>query len=459
MKTQEILDPEQWAEATFGQTQLKDMRRTRRAVTTAAHMAEEPAASLPAQAQTWKDAKAVYRLLDEPNVTFDALMQPHWQQTRLRMDTLPLVLLVQDTTDLDLSHRRKMSGLGEIGNGNGRGMYLQTVLAVEPDSRAVLGCAYQCPFIRIPAPKGETRAQRCRREKETDIWHQCVQHIGPSPASSVRVQVADRGADIFEFLHVCRSIDTHFVVRATQDRRVQTQEGTLGYLFEQVRSQPSSDVRPFDLPARHGHQARSTTLYLSWTSLELLPPRNDSRLNKLPPLPVWVIRVWEEGAPKGEEPLEWILLTSLVGTTCEQAWQRVEWYRARWRVEDYHHCLKTGCRIEERQVQSAERLIRLLGMLSPLAVRLLQVRDLSRQAPESPAHEVIEPETLTILAAHVGLLPSTMTVETFWTEIARMGGFLARRGDGPPGWKTLWKGWLHLQALLEGAHLAFHLRL
>ena len=129
------------------------------------------------------------------------------------------------------------------------------------------------------------------------------------------------------------------------------------------------------------------------------------------------------------------------------------------RVEDYHQCLKTGCRIEERQVQSAERLIRLLGLLSPLAVRLLQVRDLSRQAPECPAHWVIEPETLAVLAAQVGLSPSTMTVGTFWTEVARMGGYLARRGDGPPGWKTLWKGWLHLQALLEGVHLASHLPL
>lgn len=208
-------------------------------------------------------------------------------------------------------------------------MYLQTVLAVEPDSREVLGCAYQRPFMRIPAPSGETRAQRRKREKETDVWRQCAQQIGPSSASSLRVHVADRGADIFEFLHVCRSIETHFIVRATQDRRVQTQRGTLGSLFEQVRSQPRQDQRPFDLPARHGHKARSTTLYLSWTPLELLPPRHDPRLNKLPALPVWVIRVWEEGTPEGEEPLEWILLTSLVCTTSEQAWQRVEWYRAR----------------------------------------------------------------------------------------------------------------------------------
>jgi hypothetical protein len=459
MRTQAILDPQQWAEATFGQTHLKDMRRTRRAVMAAAHMAKDPAASLPAQAQTWKDLKAVYRLLDEPDVTFDALMQPHWQQTCQRMEHLPLVLLVQDTTDLDLSHRGTMSGLGEIGDGNGRGVYLQTILAVAPDRREVLGCAYQRPFLRVPAPKGETRAQRRKRAKETDIWHQCAQHLGASVAANMRVHVADRGADIFEFLHVCRSLDTHFVVRATQERRVHTQQGTPGYLFEQIRSQPSQDRRPFDLPARPGRKARSTTLYLSWTQLDLLPPRHDPRLNKLPALPVWVIRVWEEGTPEGEEPLEWILLTSLAWTTCEQGWQRAEWYRARWRVEDYHHCLKTGCRIEGRQVQSAERLIRLLGLLSPLAVRLLQLRDLARQAAERPAHEIIEPETLTILAAHMDLSPSTMTVGTFWTAVARMGGFLARRGDGPPGWKTLWKGWLRLQALLNGFHLAVHLRL
>lgn len=338
-------------------------------------------------------------------------------------------------------------------------MYLQTVLAVEPTSREVLGCAYQRPFMRVAAPKDETRAQRRKRAKESDIWHHCAQQIGSSPASSLWVHVADRGADIFEFLHVCRSIGTHFVVRATQDRRVQTQQGAMGSLFEHIRTQPSQDQRPFELEARHGHTARSTTLSVSWAHLELLPPRHDPRLNKLPALPVWVVRVWEEETPAGEEPLEWILLTSVRCSSCEQAWQRAEWYRARWRVEDSHQCLKTGCRIEERQVQSAERLLRWLGFLSPLAVRLLQVRDLSRQAPERPAHSVIEPDTLMVLAAHVGLSPSTLTVGTFWTEVARMGGYLARRGDGPPGWKTIWKGWLHLQALLEGVHLSFHLTL
>jgi len=102
-----------------------------------------------------------------------ALMQPHWQQTCQRMERLPLILLVQDTTDLDLSHRGKMSGLGEIGDGNGRGVYLQTILAVAPESREVLLCAYQRPFIRVAAPKGETWAQRRKRAKESAIWYHC----------------------------------------------------------------------------------------------------------------------------------------------------------------------------------------------------------------------------------------------------------------------------------------------
>ena len=459
MNPQKILDPQAWAESTFGRAQLQDMRRTRRAVLAAAQMASDPAASLPAQAQSWKDTKAVYRLLDEPDVTFDALIQPHWQQTRQRMDLLPLVLLVQDTTDLDFSHRHKMSGLGEIGDGNGQGCYLQTVLAVEPSSREVLGCAYQQPFIRIPAPKGETRTQRRKRRKETDIWHECVQAIGPSTSSSVRVHVGDRGADIFEFLSTCRSLQTHFVVRADQNRRVQTADESIEHLFEQVRGLSAQDHRPFDLPAGHGRKARTTTLHLSWMPLALLPPRHDPRLNKLAALPIWVVRVWEEETPQGEEPLEWILLTSIEITTCQDAWQRADWYRARWVVEEYHQCLKTGCRIQERQVQSADRLIRLLGLLSPLAVRLLQVRDLSRTAPDRHAQEVIEPETVAVIAARTGQSPLTMTVREFWIEVARMGGYLARKGDGPPGWKTLWKGWLHLQALLEGVHLASHVPL
>src|SRR5256714_3530536 len=459
MNTQALLDPKSWAERTFGRVQLHDRRRTRRAVQAASNLAENPLGSLPAQMQTWKETKALYRLLDEPDVTFASLIQPHLQQTREQANASRVVLLVQDTTDIDLSHRHKISGVGQIGNERGRGFFVQTVLAVRPQTQEVLGCLAQEPFVRIPAPEGEHRHQRLKREeRETDVWMRQVQAIGTPEPGSMWVHVGDRGADMFPFFQACRSTQTHFLVRAAQHRRVQESEEEITYALTRARSWPSQASRSFEVPARHGHQARSTQLQLACGQMALLPPRNEPRAGK-DPVTVWVIRVWEEQAPEGEEPLEWILLTSVPTTTLAQAWERVDWYGHRWLDEDYHQCLKSGCRIEHRQLQTVDGLMRLLGLLSAMAVRLLQVRALAREEPERLASEVIEPLMLAVLAQRSGHAPASMTVGTFWTEVARLGGYLARSHDGPPGWRTIWKGWLSLQTLLEGVHLAFHLRL
>jgi hypothetical protein len=135
-------------------------------------------------------------------------------------------------------------------------------------------------------------------------------------------------------------------VRAAQNRRIQAEEQAIGLLLDQVRAWPSQDQRPFDVPASHGRQARQTTLPSSFGPATWLPPWNDPRGSKAP-LPIWAVRVWEPDPPVGETALEWILLTSLCTETGEHAWQRVEWYRCRWIVEEYHQCLKTGCRLEE----------------------------------------------------------------------------------------------------------------
>ncbi len=459
MNTQEVLDPQQWAERTFGGVQLHDLRRSRRAVQVASKLAENPLGSLPAQMHTWKETKALYRLLDEPDVTFAALMHPHLHQTRDQALSSPVVLLVQDTTDIDLSHRHKISGVGQIGNERGRGFFVQTVLAVRPQSREVLGCMAQEPFVRVPAPEGEQRHQRLKREaRESDVWIRQVHTIGTPAKGRIWVHVGDRGADMFPFFQACQATQTHFLVRAAQNRRVQEHEEAITYSLTRARAFPSQASRPFEVPARHGHPARWTQLQLAFGQMTLLPPRNEPRAGK-DPLTVWVVRVWEEQAPEGEEPLEWILLTSVPTTTLEEAWERVDWYGHRWLAEDYHQCLKSGCRIEQRQLQTVDGLIRLLGLLSPMAVRLLQIRGFARSEPERPAHEVVEPLLLAVVAQRSGHSPLTMTVGSFWTEVARLGGYLARAHDGPPGWRTIWKGWLSLQTFLEGVHFAFHLRL
>jgi hypothetical protein len=431
MNTQEVLDSTSWAERTFGGVQLHDLRRTRRAVQAASSLAENPLGSLPAQMQGWKETKALYRLLGEPDVTFGALMQPHVQQTREQATSSPVILLVQDTTDIDLSHRRKISGVGQKGLERGRGFFVQTVLAVLPQSREVLGCMAQEPFVRTPAPAGEQRHHRHKREeRETDVWIRQVQSIGTPESASMWVHVGDPRADMFPFFQACQATQTHFLVRAAQNRRVEESEEEITYSLLRARAWPSQASRPFEVPARHGGLGRSTQLQLSFGPMTLLPPRHEPRASK-EPLTVWVIRVWEEQAPEGEEPLEWVLLTSVPTTTLEHAWERVDWYRHRWLVEDYHQCLKSGCRIQERQLQSVEGLMRLLGLLSPLAVRLLQVRAAARAEPERPAHEVIEPLLLEVVAQRSGHSPATMTIGSFWTEVARLGGYLARSHDGP----------------------------
>jgi len=210
--------------------------------------------------RTWKETKALYRLLDEPDVTFAALMQPHLQQTREQALSSSVVLLVQDTTDIDLSHRRKISGVGQIGNERGRGFFVQTVLAVRPQTREVLGCMAQEPFVRIPAPQGEQRYQRRKREeRESDVWIRQVHAIGTPEPGSLWVHVGDRGADMFPFFQACRSTQTHFLVRTGKSRRVQQDEDEISYSLTQARSWPSQASRPFEVPARHGRPGHRVT--------------------------------------------------------------------------------------------------------------------------------------------------------------------------------------------------------
>jgi Transposase DNA-binding len=201
MNIQEVLDPKSWAEQTFGSVQLHDMRRTRRAVKAATDLAENPLGSLPAQMHTWKETKALYRLRRSSQMSPRlALMHPHFQQTREQATSSPVVLLVQDTTDIDLSHRRKISGVGQIGNERGGGFFVQTVLAVRPEMGEVLGCMAQQPFVRIPAHAGEQRQQRLKREeRESAVWIRQVHAIGTPTAGSVWVHVGDPRAEMFPF--------------------------------------------------------------------------------------------------------------------------------------------------------------------------------------------------------------------------------------------------------------------
>src|SRR2546428_1387495 len=381
MNASTLLSARQWAESTFGTVRLGHQSRTQRAVELAQAIATDPAGSLPAQMQGEAALQAAYRFLQTPDVTYEKLMRPHLEQTREAAREPKQVLLIQDTTEVDYQQHPTTTGLGPIGNGTHHGYLLQSVLAVLPDTRQVLGLAHQEPFLRQPAPKGETKRQRQERERESQVWERSIQALGSPPVGVQWIHVGDRGSDIFPFLSLCRELGCDFVVRAAQDRCVDLlveqadapvaprshhggrREQALQslHLFEVVRGWPAQGQQDLELESTQKYAKRVAHLSISWGALRLLPPRSQEG-SGLRPLVVWVVRVWEAEPPEGLEPLEWVLLTSVPTQTSPQAWQRVDSYRARWIVEDFHQGLKTGCRVEQRQIQTDEGLRNLLGL-------------------------------------------------------------------------------------------------
>lgn len=463
-----LLSPTCWAQETFGSARLGDPRRRKRALAIAASMARQPGGTFPQQMDDPAASQGAYRFFHSPDVSYEALIGPHLEQTGLEAGEHHDVLLIQDTTELDFHHYPKTTGLGPIGNGSREGILLQSVLAVLPQSLQVLGLVHQEPFLRQPAPKKETKEQRLKRERESQVWERSVQAIGTPPAGVRWVHVGDRYSDIFSFLRLCRDTGCDFLIRAAQDRTVdllveqaQTPAAPRSHhhpspalhLFEVVDALASRCWLSISIDASQKRAARTAQVQVSWQAIRLLPPRTREHQGWLP-LVTWVIHVWEPNAPEEVEALEWVLLTSLPTQTLQEAEQRIASYRARWIIEDFHQGIKTGCQMEHRHFHDAEALRRVLGMTAPLAVRLIQLRAASRQDPDQMASEVVPSEVVAIVAHLVKADAHTMTVQQCWYGIARSGGYLGRKGDGPPGWKTLWKGWLHIQTLLDGVHLA-----
>jgi len=455
-----MLSANEWAVQQWAPVKLGDRRRTQRAVEIGAKMAEHPESSLPEQMQDPSTLKAAYRLLNDPAVTLGALITPHCQQTRAAAGCTPVVLLVEDTTELDYTHHPSKKGLGPLGNGKQQGLLLHSTLAIVPDTRAVLGLAHQQVVVRQPAPQPRPRYTR---SPEAQVWEVAARELGRPPAGAQWVHVGDRASDIFEFMATCRAQGKHFLVRAQHNRLLAWSEeappadqAKAQTLLDYARTLPAEVPNAYtvQVPARDHHPARAATLALQWASVTIPPPAEaPPEVRQYGALTVWVVRAWEPDPPLEGEPLEWVLLTSWPVGHLAEAQRPVEWYSCRWICEDYHQCLKTGCRIERSQLDEAADIERLLGFVSLIAVRLLQLRQAARHTPEIPATALVEPLMVRVLATRQEINWQTMTAEQFWRSVARLGGHQGRRRDGPPGWRTVWRGWRYLSDLTEGARL------
>ena len=209
------------------------------------------------------------------------------------------------------------------------------------------------------------------------------------------------------------------------------------------------------LEVRGGDQAtpRQAGLSVSAGPVTLIPTRHEPAYAGREPIACWVVRAWEPDPPPGVEPLEWILLTSLVCDTPQMALFVAEGYSLRWLIEEFHKCEKTGCQVEARRLESVDRLEPLIGLLSVLAVWLLKLKYVARDDPAQPARELFDDEMGEVMARYLGRPAQGFTVAEFWRGIGLLGGHMGRKSDGPLGWLRAWRGWQRFQLILLGARL------
>jgi hypothetical protein len=452
-----IPDCQQWAQEHFGAAKLGDPRRTTRLVGSAAAIAAHPEISFPSLFD-WNELRAFYNLCGRDEATLQSLQTPHWQHTRQAMATLPLVLIVHDTTELDFTSHHALQGAGPIGDHRGQGLLQHNSLAFTPDGSRLLGLAYQQLKVRQPTPPKETRKARKKRARESQMWMEGIRAPGRPPGGSTWVDVGDRGADIYEAMEESAGIGHHFLFRACQNRAVFKGEAAAAggadeevYLMEHARGLAAQGDDVVEVPPGPGRPGRAAAVKLAAAAVRVPPPRTAARRKQRPTLPAWVIRVWEPSPPAGVKALEWVLLCSARTQTVEQIKEKRGWYAVRWGAEVYHDVEKNGCSEEDRRFESVGSMAACLGVLAVVAVRVYQLRLAAKTMPDAPAHEVATAEEVGVVQEQLG--KKGLTVLQFVRGVAKLGGFLGRKGDGEPGIRSLWRGYQRLQDMVAGFRL------
>ncbi len=457
-----------FGERNFGTADLGDKRRTAAIIKLANRIVHHPGSSLPAKLGNPAMVDSMYRLCRSEDVTHEAVLAPHIARTLKTIDECDdndVVLILHDGTELDYTSKKKLARqLGEIGNGSSRGYLVHNSLAVT-SSGAAIGLVGQILHLRPKVPKNESAVRkRERKDRESRLWCHGVANL---PADRRLVDVCDRGADTFEFLELEVHSGRRFVVRSAYDRlmvpghdlsanvektTLHTYARTLksmgGMEIAVQKKEPKRKTKRKSGKLKHPPRSKRTAkLLVSAAAVLINPPQRKRGCHGNEPLAMWVVRVWEPSPPKGEEPLEWFLLTNEPIGTFKSAFRVVKWYRKRWVVEEYHKGQKTGCGIEELQFQYRDRVEPVIALLSVTALTLLKLRDAGRakDAHTRPAREFIGEEYVRTLSDwRHGEQQLDWSVYDFVKALGRMGGHLNRKCDGHPGWITLWRGWQEL---------------
>ena len=433
----------QWAEKELESLNLGDRRREKRLIKIVGDLASQPGETVPQACGDIAATTAAYDFWKSPYFQPDDIRKAHQTSTIKRIESQPIVLSIQDTTNIDLTHHPQTTGLGYLDSATTFGLKVHSSLAASIDG-VPLGIIYQKVWTRELENLGiaKKRRQRETAEKESQRWLDTEPAIQKSISpEKVVVTVADSEADIFDLFHQERAENFHLLIRGTHNRKV---DHNAKYLHEAIKASPVRGQLQVEVKRSPQQQSRTAELTIRYATLDIEVPSHHIRRKLLNPVKLQVILVREENPPQGVSPISWLLLTSLEIKSLEDAARCVRWYTYRWLIERYHYALKSGCGMEKLQLETGRRLHMALATYSIVAWRLLWLTSEARIHPQTPCDTVLETHEWQSLCVTVSQNPHPPQTPPSLVEavrmIAKLGGFLGRKSDGEPGVKTIWRG-------------------
>jgi len=439
--------PADWAEEEFGRASLGDKRLSQRLCVLARDFYARPSCNLPQSANGDRaKSKAAYRFFDHKKVNLQSVLQPHYAATQARVARERVVLAVQDSTSLNYSTHPATENLGPIGPNAEQviGLMVHDTMAFNLDGTPLGLLDLQC-WARDPAQFGKNHRRKTLplEQKESVKWLRSVEAVARVQAQCPQTQivsVGDREADIYE-LFVWAQAEPgrpQLLIRAAQNRCLQAEHGKL---WAELAAQPLAGIKAVRLPRRSNRPARTAKLEVRTTAVELRAPKAHGQL---PPVQLWAVWAKETDVPPGMEPVEWMLLTTVPVQDFAQADEKLDWYAQRWGIEVFHRTLKSGCRIEQRQLGSADRIEGCLAIDLVVAWRIFHLTKLGRETPDVPCTVYFEPIEWQALVGYITQSAAALKTEPSLRAVIRMiaslGGFLGRKADGEPGTQTIWLG-------------------
>jgi len=453
-----------WVTKELKTADLKDERLNARLREVLSQFAARPTASIPAACGGRAEMEAAYRLFDNDQVTFENILESHCRVTCERIAAQDVVILAQDTTEVDLTRpEQQVRGAGPLNEGTRWGALLHLLHAFTPDGTP-LGTVHAVPWVRDQTPRpaltGAGRAAIPLEEKESYRWvvalRRAQEEALRQPGTRI-ICVADSEADIYELLAEGSDASqaAEWIIRAGQNRALQpsAKPGPPAHLREEPLRQPVLFTHTISVRGRkakvaccqRGRQqprrSRQTEVEVRAACVTLRAPWRPGQ--KLPSVSVHVVLVREPNPPQGDEAVEWILLTSLPIEHLEQVRQVVEYYCVRWMLEVFFRTLKTGCRAEERRFEQIDRQLRCLAVYLIVTWRTLYVCRLGRRCPEISCDVIFEPsEWKAVYRIVRNKTPPRKppALGEMVRMVAQLGGYVHRRRSDPPGPQTVWLG-------------------